>query len=528
MLDLLIHSNRIIDGSGAAARKGRIGVKDGKLVEASGSEEAVRVIDAGDRVVCPGFIDAHSHGDALLGTEDGRLFKTPQGITTELCGNCGTSRAPVAPQRTEELHRTFMRRVPLEEFAGWTSYEQYLRYAEAQQLSANARFYVGHCILRRGVMGVDNRPPTAKELDTMCAMLREAMQAGAAGMSTGLVYVPACYAEPEEIIALAKVIAPFDGIYTSHMRNEAEGLVGSVQETIDVGRQAGVRVDISHHKALGRPNWGLQKETLRLIAQANAEGLHVTCDQYPYTCNMTGLSPCMPNWLFSAGKDQVALKLRDSAFRADVRRQMEDPASPYDNYYLDAGGWDGVLIADMACRPEAEGLTITQYAESIGKDPWEAYFDLMAESGCSGQAVYSSMCEDDLYDIIRSPYCVVGTDGCNTSWAGKGHPRASCTFPHAINLYVKEKKLFSLETMIHKMTGLTAERLRVPGKGLLREGYDADVLILDYDRLHDPATYQNPNQKPEGVDAVFVNGQCVYENMAFTGVYSGRVIRHHQ
>lgn len=525
MLDVLIINGTIVDGSGAPGKKGCIGIKDGKLVSASGTEEASRVIDAKGCIVCPGFIDAHSHGDRLLGTEDGRLFKTPQGITTEQCGNCGSSQAPVALERAEELQRTFSRNTPLEEVQSWSDYEAYLRHAESCQKSANVRFYVGHRILRQGVMGMDNRPPTKKELDRMCSMLREAMEAGAAGMSTGLIYVPACYAETDEIVALAKVMAPFGGIYASHMRSESDGLVDAVRETIDVGRQAGMRVCISHHKVLGKPNWGMQKETLEIIRKANDEGVYVTCDQYPYTRNMTSLYSCMPNWHFSNGMESVAKKLRDPAFRAQVRAEMEDPASPYDNYYLNAGGWSGVYITSMPETREAAGLFVSEYAQRIGKDPWEAYFDLMADNGCRGGGVYCSMCDDDVCDIIRSPYCVVGTDGINAAWNVPGHPRGSSTFPHAINYFVKEKKILTLEEMIHKMTGLTAERLRFAGKGLLKEGYDADVLIFDFDRLKDLATYDDPNRLTEGMEYVMVNGQCVYENMALTGKYSGRVLR---
>lgn len=525
MLDILIINGTVIDGSGAPAHKGCIGIKDGKLVEAAGNEAAARVIDARGHVVCPGFIDAHSHGDRLLGTEDGRLFKTPQGITTEQCGNCGTAQAPVAVERAEELQRAFSPNVPVEEVRRWASYDAYLQHAEKCQKSANVRFYVGHRILRQGVMGMDNRAPSKAELERMCAMLREAMKSGAAGMSTGLIYVPACYAQPDEIIALAKVMAPFGGIYASHMRNEAEGLIASVRETIDVGRQAGTRVCISHHKVLGKPNWGAQKETLQMIAKANAEGVHVTCDQYPYTRNMTSLYSCMPNWHFSNGMEAVAKKLRDPAFRVAVRAEMEDPASPYDNYYLNAGGWDGVYITSMPITKEAAGMFVSEYARRIGKDPWEAYFDLMADNGCRGVGVYCSMCDEDVCDIIRSPYCVVGTDGINTAWNVPGHPRGSSAFTHAINYFVKEKKILTLEEMIHKMTGLTAERLRFAGKGLLKVGCDADVLVFDFDILKDLATYDDPNRLTEGMDHVIVGGRCVYENGALTGEYSGKVLR---
>ena len=526
MLDTLIINGTIIDGSGKASYTGAIGMKDGKLVMAKGSEPAAQVIDAAGRVVCPGFIDAHSHGDALLGTEDGRLFKTPQGITTELTGQCGSSRAPLSEERAEMMHRYYGLKAPLEETRNWTTFERYLEYAQKQNLTANAKFYIGQGTLRTAVMGHENRPATVAELDRMKSMLREAMEAGAAGLTTGLIYVPGCYADTDEIAELAKVLAPFDGIYASHMRNESFAVVEAVEETIDIGRRAGVRVDISHHKMAGRDNWGMWKKTLPLIHQANEEGIPTTCDQYPYTRNMTTLRACIPPWYWSDGLAVMTERLKDEAFRVQLRREMEDPAVRYDNYYRNPGGWEGVYVSSAANTPLAVGKFVADYAAEIGKDPWNAYFDLLVENDCDVGGVYCSMCDEDVCAIIQDPYCVVGTDGCTISWKHKGHPRASACFPHAINYFVREKKILTLEQMIHKMTGLTAERLLVPGKGLLKDGYDADVLILDYENLKDLSTYEDPNQLTEGMDYVFVNGKMVYHNMEFTGIYAGNVVRH--
>lgn len=522
MLDILIQNATVIDGSGAAAYTGTVGIKDGKLVMEPGDAPAAKVIDAAGRVVCPGFIDAHSHGDRILGTKDARLFKTTQGITTELCGNCGNSEAPVDLEKSNQFS---LGQFSAEQVRKWTDFSAFLDDVQDLSLTVNARFYVGHNNLRRMVVGDENRPATAAELDRMCGILRESMEAGAAGLSTGLIYVPGCYADTHEVVELAKVIAPFGGIYTSHIRNEAEKVSEAVDEVIEIGRRAGVRVDISHHKMLGKPNWGNQKITLEQIYRANEEGIQTTCDQYPYTRNMTSLSACMPNAHLSGGRGVLTEKLRDPAFRARVRREMEDPAIPYDNYYLNAGGWEGVYITKALKTPEAAGHFVSEFAERLGKDPWETYFDLMVENGCDGSAVFCSMCEEDVCQIIQSPYCVVGTDGFSLYWSEKGHPRASSTFPHAINLFVKQKKILTLEQMIHKMTGLTAQRLLVRNKGLLKTGYDADVLIFDYDRLRDTATFDDPHRKCEGMDYVIVNGQVVYHNMAFTGVHSGRIIR---
>lgn len=528
MLDCLIKNARIIDGTGGPARSGHLGILNGKLVMANGTEEAAKVIDAAGRCVTPGFIDAHSHGDMILGSEDAHLFKTTQGVTTEIVGQCGLSMAPVVPENLAAIQNMLSMGTTWfpEDMKNWNSFARYLEYADAQPKTANAKMYIGHSSLRIAVMGMENRPSTDKELDTMKGILREAMESGAAGFSTGLIYTPSCYAEEKEIIELAKVIAPFNGTYASHMRDEANFIVDAVKETINVGRQARVQVDISHHKMLGKPNWGKQKETLRLIHEANDQGIPVICDQYPFTRNMTTLNACMPPWHFSNGFASLTDKLRDPAFRARLKKEMEDPATEYDNYYLNAGGWDGVYVYSAAKTPEAEGRYISEYAKLLGQDPWEAFFDLCVANNCSTGGVYSSMCDEDVCEIIRDPYCIIGSDGLTRSWKEKGHPRASATFPHAITYFVKEKGILTLEEAVHKMTGLTAKYLSVKNKGVIREGYDADLVIFDYDRLQDTATYSNSNSITEGIDYVFVGGQIVYQAKKFTGRYPGKMIRH--
>lgn len=528
MLDVLIKNAKVIDGSGAAAYNGCVGIRDGKIVIAEGTEEAKQVIDAAGRYVCPGFIDAHSHGDMILGSEDAHLFKTTQGVTTEIVGQCGLSMAPVAADNLADIQNMLSMGTTWfpDDMVNWNSFSRYLEYADKQPLTANVKMYIGHSSLRIAVMGMANRPATDEELDNMKQILRDAMEAGAAGFSTGLIYTPSCYAEEKEIIELAKVIAPYNGIYASHMRNESDEIVEAVKETINVGRQAGVRVDISHHKMLGKANWGKQKETLKLIHDARAEGIEVICDQYPYTCNMTTLNACMPPWYFEHGFRSMTDKLRDAEFRAKIKAEMEDPATPYDNYYLNAGGWGGVYVYSSPKTPQAEGKFITEYAAEIGKDPWEAFFDMCVENNCETGGVFSSMCDEDVCEIIRDPYCIVGSDGLTRSWKEKGHPRASGTFPHAITYFVKEKGILTLEQAVHKMTGLTAEYLLIKNKGLVKEGYDADLLIFDFDRLQDTATYKNSNSITEGIDYVFVNGELVYHDKKFTGAAPGRMIRH--
>lgn len=528
MLDILIKNARIIDGSGEPSCQGSVGIKDGKLVMAAGTEEAAQTIDAAGRCLSPGFIDAHTHGDLILGSEDAHLFKSNQGVTTEVTGQCGLSMSPVMPENLAAVQTLLSMGTTFfpEDMKNWKSYSRFLEYAEKQPLTANVKTYIGHSTLRIAVMGMANRPAEPKELDTMKGILREAMEAGAAGFSTGLIYTPSCYAKEDEIIELAKVIAPFNGIYASHMRDEANFIVDAVKETIKVGREAGVRVDISHHKMLGKQNWGKQKETLRMIHEANDEGISVICDQYPYTRNMTTLNACMPPWHFSEGFTSMTAKLADPAFRRQLQKEMEDPATAYDNYYLNAGGWDGVYVYSSAKTPEAEGRSIAEYAQLTGKDVWTAFFDLCMENNCSTGGVYSSMCDEDVCEIIRDPYCIVGSDALTRTWKEKGHPRACATAPHVITYFVKEKGILTLEQAVHKMTGLSAHYLHIKGKGLIREGYDADLVLFDYDRLRDTATYTNSNSITEGIDYVIVGGEIVWQDQKLTGRCPGRILRH--
>ena len=528
MLDYLILNAKIVDGTGKPSYKGSVGIKDGKIVMTKGTEESKEIIDVNGCIVAPGFIDPHSHADFPVAQTEHNILKTNQGITTELVGNCGLSAAPVNVENIEHLKNllSIITAKYSEDMKNWTSFEGYLKHIDSLKKTTNSLFLVGHNTLRIAVMGMDNRPPTSKELDEMKCLLREAMESGAAGLSTGLIYTPGCYANTDEVLELAKVIGPFNGIYASHMRNEAESVTDSVKEVIDIGRRAGVRVNISHHKILGMQNWGMQKETLRLISQANEEGIKVFCDQYPYTKCMTTVNACMPPWHLSGGFDVLSEKLKSKEFRMQIKAEMENPDTPYENYYLNSGGWDGVYVTYATNTPDAEKKCISEYAKLIGKDPWDAYFDMCIENNCRVNAVYSSMCDEDVCEIFKSPYCVVGSDGLARSLDEGGHPRACASFPHALTYFVKEKKIVTLEEAIQKMSGLTADYLNIKNKGYIKDGYDADLVIFDFDNLRDTATYDNPVSYADGINRVIVGGETVYKDKKLTGKSSGKVIRY--
>lgn len=529
MIDILIKNVMIVDGTGTPAYRGNVGVFNDKIVKINGNEEAEKVIDGSGLYISPGFIDAHSHGDLILGDECARLCKTSQGVTTEIGGQCGLSAAPVTPENLELVQGQLSvgaLRFP-KDMVNWTSYKRYLEYADAVPKTANIKSYVGHSTLRIAVMGFENRKPTVEEMEKMKELLKEAMENGAAGFSTGLIYTPCCYAETDEIVELAKVIRPYGGIYASHMRNESYDSVKSVEETIEIGRRAGVPVFISHHKVLGKSNWGLQKQTLALIQKAIDEGIEVTCDQYPYPRNMTHLNACIPPWYFTEGVAKMAELLEDEEIRKKVRKEMEDPESKYDNYYLNAGGWEGVFVSSSPNTPEAVGKTIAEYAKEINKDPFKTFFDIMVKNKGVSSAVYSSMCDEDVFEIALFPHTVVGSDGLTREMGEKGHPRAYGTCPRAICYYHKENNIMSLEEVIKKMTSMPAQRLKLKTKGIIKDGYDADLVIFNYEKLQDRATYTSSNELTDGIEYVIVNGKIVYQDKKLTGINSGRVLRHY-
>lgn len=526
-MELLIKNAMLIDGTGAAPYLGSLGVHDGRILLENLPDTADQVIDAKGKYLCPGFIDVHSHGDELLGgAEFGALCKVNQGITTEIAGQCGVTSAPTSRQYQQDpvvsVNAMHPQLQPLRK-AG-LSWPEYAEFARSVPKVTNFRLFVGFNAIRIAVMGNANRAPTDEELAQMKAMLREAMEAGAVGMSSGLAYVPGTYATTREIIEVAKVMAPYGGIYTTHIRNESFDLLPSIEEAITIGREAGVSVNISHFKVMGRTYWGNHKAAIAAIEKARAEGLDITCDQYPYNCSMTIYTPCMPPWHFSEGNDVLIEKLRDPAFRAQVKAEMDDPASDYENFYLNSGGWEGVSICSAPETPLAEGKTVAQYAREIGADPFEAYFDLVVANRGVGTAVYHSISDEDIYDIIRLPYVMVGSDGLVGSLTEKCHPRGWGTMVRALCAFTKDKPILPLETLIHRNTGMAASRFGLKNKGLLRQGYDADLVLMDYENLQDNATYTNPTALAGGIEGVWVNGQLVYADGKLTGRTPGRLL----
>ena len=518
--DIIIKNGRIIDGTGNPWYKADVGIS-GDRVESIGdlSESSYgRIIDAEGLIVAPGFIDTHSHSDIVTLFDPRVESKIRQGVTTELVGNCGNSAAPINELVREMWEKRIKRRFG-DDFvarARWETMAEYLDLVDAQGASYNFAALVGHGTVRANVMGQEDRAPTEAELEEMKGLVASAMQDGAFGLSTGLIYIPGAFAETEEIIELTKVVAEHDGLYFSHIRGEGETLLKSVEEAIRVGREAGVPVQIAHFKATGEPNWGKTVDSLRLVAEGRAKGVDVVFDQYPYIASSTGLSSRLPHWAQEGGSDVMLERLRDPA----TRKKIKDALTPNLN---------SIMIASAKNNTQYEGMRVTEIAEKEGKDSRDVVFDLLLAEEAQVQIVSFGLSEEDVRRVMRSPYGMVGSDGSAIAphgilGEGKPHPRSYGTFARVIGHYVREGVL-SLQEAVRKMTSAPALHLGLKDRGLLREGYKADITIFDPEKVKDEATFIDPHQFASGIPYVIVNGTVVIDEGEHTGELPGVVIR---
>lgn len=528
MLDLIIRNARIVDGTGRPAYTADVGILNGKITFNT-RDEARAVIDAAGLTLTPGLIDSHSHNDRFIGLDPQvfALSKISQGITTEVTGQCGSSPFPVPDPHDAEIRGFFAEEMTpehLKDIERFRDFGTFLSYADAQPKPGNYAFLQGHGMLRMSVMGRANRKPTQDELALMKVRLRDAMEHGCLGLSSGLIYVPSVYADTEELIELCRVIRPYGGVYATHMRSESDHVVEAVREAIAIAKAADVPLVISHHKVCGKRNWGASKETLRLIHEAIDGGMRITLDQYPYTASQTGLCQCMPPKYFAEGPAVFAKLLRDPDVRAKVKAEMTEEPPKYNSSYQNAGGFGGILVLSCPGAPEAEGLTVRQYAQKLGRDEFEIYFDMMADGGCLGSGAFFCMDENELDGIYLDENTVVGTDGCVGALDGPTHPRAYGSLVRALCTFSKQKGLVSFEEAIRKETGLTAARWGLTGKGLIAEGMDADLVLMDVDKLQDNADFMHPRALCSGIEKVLVGGVVAYENGRLTGANPGRCV----
>jgi N-acyl-D-amino-acid deacylase len=526
MDDIVIHGGQVIDGSGAPGRFADVVVTDGQIVAITSdyTSQAHRFIDATGQVIAPGFIDIHTHSDFTLPLNPLAESKIRQGVTTEVLGNCGFSTAPVLPGQVETLRDYLAASAPWLEFRE-TTFADYMRTFPA--IAVNTVMQVGHNTLRLMAMGMEDRPPRPHELSLMQHLLEEALEAGALGLSSGLFTAPGIYADTQEMIALGHVLRRYGGTYASHIRDEANYVFEAVREAIAIGESCGIHVQIAHLKLSGLDNWGGAARLLAEIDAARQRRVQVDCDQYPYTTGSNPLRNLLPTWIQEGGMEAMLQRLSQPAMR--VRMRQEIAAHGLNNFGR-IPSWDAVRIAISPHRPEYAGRTIGDIAQSLACDPLDAVCDYLIADRGHTRILVTSMAEDDVREIIQSPTVLVGSDGTSlapygTTGQGKPHPRFYGTFPRVLGHYVRELGLLSLPQGIYKMTGGSAAALRLVDRGLLREGYRADITIFDPQTIADRATYDDPHQYAAGISTVIVNGVVVIEAGEHTGALPGQVLR---
>jgi len=497
-VDILIKNGRILDGTGNSWKYGDVAIKDGKIFKIGNliNINAAKVIDAKGMIVCPGFIDVHTHieGDELkTPTADNFIH---DGVTTVITGNCGSSNIDI---------------------------KKYLERIDSIKLSINVATLIGHNDVRQTVMGTANRHATEEELQKMEKLVAQAMKDGAVGFSTGLIYIPGTYSNTDEVLRLAKAAAKYKGVYTSHMRDEGDSVVEAIKEALYIGKEANMPVEISHFKLSGQQNWGRSKETLPMIIKAREEGIDVTIDQYPYTASSTNLGTLLPDDVLSDGQDSINARLSEPEVRNYVRnymlgrlkkRKLKHFSYPVVAYYKADTTFNGKTI---------EQVNLLMHRKHKAKYEAETVMDMIQKGGAG--MVFHGMSDEDVERIMKYPFNMPACDaGIRVFGQGSPHPRGYGTNARILSEYVREKKIISLEDAVRRMTSLPAQKFGLNDRGLLREGYAADILIFDEKQVQDLSTYEKPHAYSKGFDYVIVNGQLVVENEKHLGTRSGRAL----
>ncbi len=527
MLDILIKNGVIIDGTGSPPYEAEVGVSEGRVVLVAHeiAQQALQTIDASGLHITPGFIDPHTHSELTLLANPKAESKIRQGVTTEIVGNCGGSPGPLlGAAMDEEQAGAEILGVDVD----WTSLGGYLDRVKRQGSAVNVVTLVGHNTIRGAILGFDDVQPTPAQQAEMEHSVTEAMEQGACGLSTGLFYPPGYYAHTEEVIGLAKVAARYGGIYASHIRSETDRLFDAVEEAINIGNQAEIQVQISHIKLEGYRNWGGIDRLVALLEEAELQGVHLGCDQYPYDAGLSWLAYILPYWAQAGGALEVAQRLRDPQVRSQLREDWEVNRSQWE----ERGGmrdWDDLMITACHARPEVQGETIAAIATDEGNDPLDTALDLIVISDGQVECVCFGQLEDNVRALLRHPLVVVGSDGESLAPYGilaqsGTHPRSYGTFPRVLGRYVREEKVLSIEEAVKKMTSVTATRFSLADRGVIREGTWADLVLFDTHTVADKATYTSPHQYSEGISYVIVNGVVVIDKGRHTDALPGQVL----
>ncbi|MGR3221441.1 MAG: N-acyl-D-amino-acid deacylase family protein [Candidatus Anammoxibacter sp.] len=523
--DILIKNGLVADGSGSRPCQCDIGVKGNKITALGdiNYRNSGTVLDAAGLVVSPGFIDIHSHSDFfwLLHPEcNSKIF---DGVTTEICGNCGSSPFPIRNQLLEHRKKGF------EKFGleiNWQTAEDFFNLAETKPSSINRGFLVGHGNLRACNMGYDDRLAGKKELAGMKAELSQALALGAFGMSSGIAYPPGCYASVNEITELCHVVNEFGAVYTTHIRDEGDMLEESLLEAIRTASETGVKLQISHLKTAGKTNWHKLANIKKLLDSALSEGVKLTCDRYPYTASSTDLDAIFPKWIYEGGVEKELERLKDNSIRKKIRKELND------NNNIGEEFWQSIVISSVFNNNNKgiEGKSIWCVASERKNDPFDTVCDLLIEEDARIDVLFFNMSEENLQQILKWNFVMFGSDSSIRSTGGilntgKPHPRSYGTFSRILGRYGSEKGLFPLEEAIYKMSGFPAQKFNLENRGFIKCGYYADIVIFDKNTIKDMSEFQRPHQYSTGIKYVIVNGKISIENGIHTGATEGMILK---
>jgi len=526
--DVIIKGGTVYDGSGRRPVKADVGIR-GDRIAAVGNlsrANAATIVDATGLAVAPGFINMLAHSESSLIVDPRSLSEIKQGVTTQIFGELS-----MGPLNDEMKRRLRDQQGDVKFDIEWTTLAEYLKYLEKRGIPQNVASFIGAATIREYVIGLEDKPPTAAQLDQMRELVRREMEAGALGITTALIYPPAFFAKTEELIELCKVAAKYKGKYTTHMRSEGNQLLEAVQETIRISREAGLPAEIYHLKASGQPNWSKMDQVISMIEKARRQGVQITADMYTYPAGGTGLDASMPPWVFDGGRDAAYKRLQDPATRKKIADAIRTPTDEWENLYLLAGSPDRILLAGFRTEKlkPLTGKTLAEVARLRGEDPVETIMNLVLEDRSRIGTIYFLMSEDNIKKQIRQPWVSFGSDAASIAPEGNflksaAHPRAYGNFARLLGKYVREEKVISLAEAVRRLSGLPATNLGLDQRGFLKPGMFADVVVFDPQTIADRATFENPHQLAVGVKDVFVNGVQVLKDGEHTGAKPGKAL----
>ena len=526
--DIIIKGGTVYDGTGRAPVKADVGIKGDRIAAVGNLSRATApmIVDATGLAVAPGFINMLSHSETSLIRDPRSLSEIKQGVTTQIFGEL--SMGPLNDQMKQRLRES---QGDVKYEIEWTTLAEFLTYLEKRGVSQNVASFIGAPTIREYVIGLEDKPPTPAQLDQMRELVRREMEAGALGITTALIYPPAFFAKTDELIELCKVAAKYRGKYTTHMRSEGNQLIEGVQETMRIGREAGLPVEIYHLKASGEANWPKMDQVIKMIEDARRQGLKISANMYTYPAGGTGLDASMPPWVFDGGREAAYKRLQDPATRKKIADAIRTPTNDWENLYLLAGSPDRILLASFKTEKlkPFTGKTLAEVAKLRGKDPIETIMDLVLEDRSRIGTIYFLMSEENIKKQIRQPWVSFGSDAASIAPEGvflksSAHPRAYGNFARLLGKYVREEKVISLTEAIRRLTSLPATNLELDHRGFLKEGMFADVVVFDPQTIADRATFENPHQLAVGVKHVFVNGVQVLKDGDHTGAKPGKAL----